>query len=169
MKTLRLKASLLLLFCLFAQLCQARDINQDIRDLQALAASPAILEWAMEQDGRLNIEQIFSLEQSWKKQPSQRISLLAPALQNYITQLVEQFQSPFDDLLLIGTQGETLAVFPVPDEYWYGDQAAFVNVMAEETVYLERSKALQSPRIAVPIKDQYGEIFGVLRAHLKAH
>ena len=48
-----------------------------------------MIEWAMEQDGRLNIEQIFVLENNWKKQPSLRISLLAPALQNYITQLVK--------------------------------------------------------------------------------
>lgn len=168
MKTLRLKVLLVLLICVFPQFIQARDINQDIHNLQALAAAPEMIEWAMEQDGRLNIEQIFVLENNWKKQPSLRISLLAPALQNYITQLVKALQSPFDDLLLIGTQGETLAVYPVPEEYWYGDQAAFVNVMAEETVYLETNKTLDSPRIAVPIKDQYGEIFGVLRAHLKA-
>lgn len=169
MKSPGLKFPLLLLFCVYAQLSNARDINQGIRELQALAGAPEMIEWAMEQDGRLNIEQIFVLENNWKKQPSLRISLLAPALQNYITQLVKALQSPFDDLLLIGTQGETLAVFPVPDEYWYGDQAAFVNVMAEESVYLETNKTLDSPRIAVPIKDQYGEIFGVLRAHLKAN
>ena len=156
MKTLRLKVLLVLLICVFPQFIQARDINQDIHNLQALAAAPEMIEWAMEQDGRLNIEQIFVLENNWKKQPSLRISLLAPALQNYITQLVKALQ------------GETLAVYPVPEEYWYGDQAAFVNVMAEETAYLETNKTLDSPRIAVPIKDQYGEIFGVLRAHLKA-
>jgi hypothetical protein len=158
---------------------QAAQAEQDIlseplNQLQNLAQLGHILNLARAQDGQLGIEQLIERDAHWVSSPSERRVLLNDEMQQYFKNLLKQSSSPFIEILLLGSQGETLAAYPLPDDFWHGNTAKFINVMADQDTFVDElswdagSRHIQA-QISVPIKDQHDEMFGVLSAKVNTH
>jgi|GEM_PF-2371887 len=149
------------------------ELSQPIDQLEQLAKHPNLLSLARKHDGQLDLDQIRENHQIWLKQPNQRNAQLDSKMQSYFKQLLNEKNSPFTELVLMGTQGETLAAYPINHNYWQGNEDMFINVMASENLYIdtlnwdETSQTI-SAQISVPVMDEDGELFGVLTGAVKA-
>lgn len=148
-------------------------LTTSINKLTHLAMQHEVLQHAIQHDGKIDLTEIFSREDLWMASNSKPIHLLYRPLQYYFQDIIDQPGSPFVELILMGSQGETLAAFPTPSDYWQGDEAKFINVMADESVFVDQlnwddSTQTISAQISVPVKDQSGEMFGVLTGAIEA-
>ena len=168
-----LLSSLLILLSISAFSDDNRALLVPIKKLTDLAMQDDILLHAKKHDGKMDLNAIFSKEDHWIASESKPTHYLNKPLQYYFEGLIQQPGSPFVELILMGSQGETLAAFPTPTDYWQGDEAKFINVMADEQVFIDQlnwdeSTQTISAQISVPVKDASGEMFGVLTAGVEA-
>lgn len=165
---LALFAPLLLAHCL----SYASDaLVAPVKKLEWLAAQMEVLAVAVEADGILDIDELADIDDNWSDDLAQ--SRLDDNLQRYFQSIVEQSDSPFVNLILLGSQGETLASWPITERFWQGSEAHFVYVMADEQTFIDQlslneSNNELSAAISVPVKNNEGELFGVLRARVQA-
>lgn len=149
------------------------ELSQPIDQLEQLAQNPNLLALARKHDGQLDLDQIRENHQVWLKKPNTRNAQLDGKMQRYFKQLLNAPDSPFTELVLMGTQGETLAAYPINHNYWQGNEDMFINVMASENLYIdtlnwdEHTQTI-SAQISVPVMDEAGELFGVLTGAVKA-
>lgn len=144
-----------------------------ITKITALASQPEILKLAQRLDGKIDLDEIFSREDLWIESDNKPTQFLNKSLQYYFEGIIQQPGSPIVELILMGSQGETLAAFPVPTDYWQGDESKFINVMADEQTFVDNmawdeSSQTISAQVSVPVKDASGEMFGVLTAGIEA-
>ena len=136
--------------------------------------SPNILNLVRAEDGRLDIDQLIAQDEHWANSPGKRLVLLNLKMQHFFKQLLDKSDSQIVEILLLGSQGETLAAYPLPNDYWHGNTPKFINVMADENVFVDElswdkhTRHIQA-RISVPIKDDKNEMFGVLTAKVSTH
>ena len=149
------------------------ELSQPIDQLEQLAQHPNLLALARQHDGQLDLDEIRENHQIWLKQPHKRNAQLDGKMQSYFKQLLNTPDSPFTELVLMGTQGETLAAYPINHHYWQGNEDMFINVMASENLYIdtlnwdEHTQTI-SAQISVPVMGEDGELFGVLTGGVKA-
>lgn len=149
------------------------ELSIPIDRLENLAQTPHVLSLAQQQDGQLNLDQIYQNQVAWENSPKNRSASLDNKLQQLFKKLLSKPDTPFTELVLMGTQGETLAAYPIKQDYWQGDKDKFINVMASANIYIdtenwdEESQTI-SAQISVPVVDDSGELFGVLTGAVKA-
>ena len=172
--------TLLLCFCVSvmgsvqADLADQDALAEPLNQLQQLAQLSDILDLARERDGQMGINQLIEQDEYWVNSPDDRLVLLNDKMQQYFRTLLKRSGSPFIELLLLGSQGEILAAYPLPDDFWHGNTAKFINVMADENTYIDElswdagSRHIQA-QISVPIKDDNNEMFGVLIGRVNTH
>ena len=128
-----------------------------------------MLSLTQEHDGQLGFEQLIEHDERWAQKPTERTGFLNTDMQQRFKLMLKENDSVFVGLLLLGSQGETLAAYPLPHEFWHGNTAKFINVMADENIFVDdltwnkHSRQIKA-RVSVPIKDRNGEMFGVLSA-----
>ena len=151
---------------------QADDaLSGPLSQLQALAKHDAVLSLTQKHDGQLKFDELIEHDKKWDKMPTQRNAFLNTEMQQRFKLMLKENNSVFVGLLLLGSQGETLAAYPLPSDYWHGNTAKFVNVMADENIFVDnlswdkRSRQIKA-NLSVPIKDKNGEMFGVLSAQV---
>lgn len=142
-----------------------------VKKLEWLASQSELLAVAIDADGVLDIEELAELDDNWSDELAE--IRLDRNLQIYFQDIIEQTGSPFVDIILLGSQGEALASWPVTDHFWQGSQAHFVYVMADEQVYIDQldldtNNGELHAAISVPVVNSEGELFGVLRAKVQA-
>lgn len=142
-----------------------------VKKLEWLASQLEVLAVAVEADGVLDIEDLAELDDNWSLDLAQQ--RLDSNLQLYFQDILDQPSTPFVGILLLGSQGETLASWPITDHFWQGSDAHFVYVMADEQVYIDQlalntNNDELSAAISVPVTNPQGELFGVLRAKVQA-
>ncbi len=174
--------SIALLLCLCVPALGSVQANPDDQDalsapltqLKEIANLAEILSLARQHDGLLGMNQLIERDEYWVKSPEERMVLLNNDMQQYFRGLLTQSDTPFIELLLLGSQGEILAAYPLPKEFWHGNTAKFINVMADEDAYINElswdssSRHIQA-QISVPIKDGNDEMFGVLIGKVNTH
>ncbi len=149
-------------------------LSAPLHQLKELANLAEILTLARHHDGLLGINQLIERDEYWVNSPSDRLVLLNNDMQQYFRDLLKQSNTPFIELLLLGSQGEILAAYPLPEEFWHGNTAKFINVMADEDAFIDElswdssSRHIQA-QISVPIKDGNNEMFGVLIGKVNTH
>ena len=144
-----------------------------IDKITALANQAEVLKLAQKLDGKIDLDEIFSREDLWMESDSKPTHFLNKSLQYYFEGIIQQPGSPIVELILMGSQGETLAAYPLPTDYWQGDESKFINVMADEQTFIDNmawdeSSQTISAQVSVPVKDASGEMFGVLTAGIEA-
>lgn len=142
-----------------------------VKKLEWLAAQMEVLSVAMQADGVLDIEELADIDDNWSAVMAQE--RLDDTLQIYFQDILDQPNTPFVDIILLGSQGETLASWPVTERFWQGSEAHFVYVMADEQTFIDQlslnaNNDELTAAITVPVKDTQGELFGVLRARVQA-
>lgn len=149
-------------------------LSGPLNQLRALAKHTAVLSLTQAQDGQLEFDQLIEHDERWAHSPKERLNFLNSEMQQRFKVMLKQNDSVFVGLLLLGSQGETLAAYPLPSEYWHGNTAKFVNVMADENIYVDDiswdkySRQIRA-QVSVPIQDENGEMFGVLTAEVDTH
>jgi len=157
-----------------ATLADQDALAEPLDQLQRLAQLTDILDLARARDGQLGFNQLIEHDEYWVNSPNDRLALLNDKMQQYFKGLLRESGSPFIELLLLGSQGEILAAYPLPDDFWHGNTAKFINVMADENTYIDElswdagSRHIQA-QISVPIKGQNNEMFGVLIGRVNTH
>jgi len=142
-----------------------------VKKMEWLASQPDLVSVAKAADGVLTIDELALLDDTWSKElASQQLN---NHLQYYFQDIIDQPGSPFISMTLFGSQGETLAGWPIPSQFWIGNSAHFVYVMADEQTYIDQlslnpNSDVLSATISVPVLDRTGELFGVLQAKVKA-
>lgn len=151
---------------------QADDaLSGPLSQLRALAKHDAVLSLTQEHDGQLEFDELIEHDETWDQLPAKRNAFLNAEMQQRFKLMLKENNSVFVGLLLLGSQGETLAAYPLPSDYWHGNTAKFVNVMADENIFVDNlswdkhSRQIKA-NVSVPIKDQNGEMFGVLSAQV---
>ncbi len=172
--TLLVWVGILAFSCIQAVAAERDALAEPIKQLQELAQARDILNLARNHDGQLGINQLIEQDEYWAKSPNDRLALLNDSMQQYFRTLLKTSGSPFIELVLLGSQGEILAAYPLPDDFWHGNTANFVNVMADESTYIDEliwdanSRHIQA-QISVPIKGNNEEMFGVLIGKVDTH
>lgn len=142
-----------------------------VKKLEWLAAQTEVLTVAMQADGVLDIDELADIDDNWSEVVAQE--RLDDTLQIYFQDILDQPNTPFVDMILLGSQGETLASWPITGRFWQGSEAHFVYVMADEQTFIDQlslnaNNDELTASITVPVKDAQGELFGVLRARVQA-
>lgn len=165
------------LACSILSLLVAVSANADdalsgpLNQLRALAKHAAVLSLTQKHDGQLRFNELIEHDAVWDQKPTERSAFLNSEMQKRFKLMLKENNSVFVGLLLLGSQGETLAAYPLPSDYWHGNTAKFINVMADENIFVDNlswdkhSRQIKA-NVSVPIKDQNGEMFGVLSAQV---
>ena len=91
-------------------------LTPSIEKLTHLAMQQEVLQHAIKHDGKIDLAEIFSREDLWIASSKKPIHLLHTSLRYYFEDIINQPGSPFVELILMGSQGETLAAFPTPTD-----------------------------------------------------
>ncbi len=172
--TLLLWAGMLVFGCIQAATAEQDALAKPLNQLQELAKGSDILNLARDRDGQLGINQLIEQDEYWAISTNDRLVLLNDNMQQYFQALLNKHNTPFIEFVLLGSQGETLAAYPLPDDFWQGNSPNFVNVMTGENAFIDElvwnasSRHIQA-QISVPIKDNNEEIFGVLIGKVNTH
>ena len=151
----------------------SRALDVPTMKIKALAQQDEVSELVKQNDRKISLKEILVRDNLWMKSAQKPTHYLNKSLQYYFEGIIEQPGSRIVELILMGSQGETLAAFPTPTDYWQGDEAKFMSVMADESTFVDRtnwdeSSQTISAQVSVPVKDQSGEVLGVLTGAIEA-
>jgi hypothetical protein len=172
--TLLLCTGILAFSCISTVYAEQDALTEPLNQLQKLAQVSNILKLAQDHDGQLGINQLIEQDENWANSTHDRLVFLNDSMQQYFQTLLKTNDTPFTEFILLGSQGETLAAYPLPDAFWQGNTANFINVMADESSFIDEliwdasSRHIQA-QISVPIKDDNEEMFGVLIGKVNTH
>ena len=151
----------------------SRALDVPTMKIKALAQQDEVRELVKQSDRKIDLKEILARDELWMKSSQKPTHYLNKSLQYYFEGIIEQPGSRIVELILMGSQGETLAAFPTPTDYWQGDEAKFINVVADKSMFVDRmnwdeSSQTISAQVSVPVKDQSGNTLGVLTGEIEA-
>lgn len=162
---------LTLVFPVQAAAVDPESLSPAIKQLRALAETPALVLAVKNNSKPLTIRQMLKLDQKWRSEQGIEAELLIPEAQQVFKRFMGKSKI-FVELILIGSYGETLGAMPKTSDYWQGDEAKFKQVMAYNDLYIgplswDESTLSISAQISTPIYHD-GDIIGVLTGGVEA-
>lgn len=150
-------------------------IEQHIKILQQVAKEPLLLRTLMGANHECqSLIGILAIEKQWAdlSQRERAIMVSENQLGYRFRDLIADQNTDFVEFILSSEQGETVAAWPTPSDYWQGDEVKFTQTAMTRKPVVERidwddSTATVSLHISVPVLGEYGLVIGVLSSAIE--
>ena len=113
-----------------------------------------------------SLAEIYENEVNWRKSQALQRSVIDNSVARRFKMLVEDNQYRIAELILTDGFGFNIAAWPLPTDYWQGDEAKFIEPMRQRKTYVsnhswDESSAVYSFFVTRPIFIN-GQFYGVL-------
>ena len=166
----------LLIICASAQAVDHNSLKPAISHLRTFANSPDVIKVIKSQTQHRTIRELLKIDQLWRIEPGIENKIFNTDAQGLLLEFMAKHNAVFVEMIVIGSQGETLGAIPKTSDYWQGDEAKFKQVMGHGDIFIDamdwdESSQTISAQISVPVfadNEVIGVITGAVEASLKA-
>lgn len=173
-----MKKSVILIWFICLPLCAGEynpRIEQHIVVLQNLAADSLLLHTLeITNQECQSLIGILAIEKNWTElTPRERHIMVSDnQLGHKFRNLIDHPETDFVEFILSSEQGETVAAWPAPSDYWQGDEIKFTATVARRAPVVEQidwddSTGTIALHISVPVFAKNGLVVGVLTGGLE--
>ncbi|MCP5326277.1 MAG: cache domain-containing protein [Oceanospirillaceae bacterium] len=150
-------------------------IDTYIKTLQQVAREPVLTRTLMNASHECqSLIGILAIEKQWAELSAheRQIMVSENQLGYRFRDLIAEPDTDFVEFILSSEQGETVAAWPAPSDYWQGDETKFIQPAMQRKPVVERfdwdeSSSSVSLHISVPVFGQQGLVIGVLTAGIE--
>ena len=160
---------------MFTGVAMAGGVKDVVPEIEAAAASPAVVKAVKEQNARgLTLAKIQETDKEWmavtdaKKSPTDFMKSFESNAAAKALDGIEQSKPYLVEFILTDNQGANVAVTDITSDYWQGDEPKFTNAFADGkgAVYIARPQKDKSTgevisQVSVPVMDG-GKAIGTL-------
>lgn len=173
-----MKKSVILFWFICLPLCAGEytpRIAQHVEVLQTLAADPLLLRTLETTNQECqSLIGILAIEKNWiELTPRERHIMVSDnQLGHKFRNMIDHPDTDFVEFILSSEQGETVAAWPAPSDYWQGDEIKFTATVARRDTVVEQidwddSTGTIALHISAPVFGKNGLIIGVLTAGIE--
>lgn len=145
-------------------------VQQHIKVLQGLANDPLLIHAVTSSNHECqSLIGILAIEKQWAELSAheRQIMVSENQLGYRFRDLIAEPDTDFVEFILSSEQGETVAAWPAPSDYWQGDEIKFIQPAMQRKPVVERfdwdeSSSSVALHISVPVFGQQGLVIGVL-------
>lgn len=168
-----MKKSVILIWFICLPLCAGEyspRIAQHIDVLQNMAADPLLLRTLETTNQECqSLICILAIEKNWAELSlrERHIMVSDNQLGHKFRDMIDRPETDFVEFILSREQGETVAAWPAPSDYWQGDEIKFTSTVERRAPVVEQidwdeSSGTIALHISVPVFGKNGLVIGVL-------
>jgi hypothetical protein len=150
-------------------------VQQHINVLQGIASDPLLIHTLENSNQECqSLIGILAIEKSWTDlSPQERHIMVSDnQLGHKFHDIINSPDTDFVEFILSSEQGETVAAWPAPSDYWQGDEVKFTATVARRAPVVEQidwdeSSGTIALHVSVPVFGKNGLVIGVLTSGIE--